>query len=59
MGDGLMHCAVVADLNDMVLNGDVRTLIRVNEALHEKRFAALADEIVGRGARAVLIAGPF
>ncbi len=54
----LMHCAVVADLNDMVLNGDVRTLIRVNEALHEKRFAQLADEIVGRGARAVLIAGP-
>lgn len=54
----LMHCAVVADLNDMVLSGEIRTLIRVNEALHEKRFAQLADEIVGRGARAVLIAGP-
>ncbi|HRX57594.1 MAG TPA: nucleoside kinase [Eubacteriales bacterium] len=54
----LMHCTVVADLNDMVLSGDVRTLIRVNEALHEKRFAALADEIIERGARAVVIAGP-
>jgi uridine kinase len=54
----LMHCAVVADLNDMVLSGDVRTLIRVNEALHEKRFAQLADEIIARGARAILIAGP-
>ena len=54
----LMHCAVVADLNDMVLSGEVRTLIRVNEALHEKRFAHLADEIVARGARAILIAGP-
>jgi len=54
----LMHCTVVADLNDMVLSGDVRTLIRVNEALHEKRFAQLADEIVDRGARAILIAGP-
>ena len=54
----LMHCGVVADLNDMVLSGEVRTLIRVNEALHEKRFAQLADEIIGRGARAVLIAGP-
>ncbi len=54
----LMHCGVAADLNDMVMSGDVRTLIRVNEALHEKRFAALADEIVKRGARAVLIAGP-
>lgn len=54
----LMHCAVVADLNDMVLSGEIRNLIRVNEALHEKRFAALADEIIGRGARAILIAGP-
>ncbi|HWQ97764.1 MAG TPA: nucleoside kinase [Clostridia bacterium] len=54
----LMHCEVVADLNDMVLSGEVRTLIRVNEALHEKRFAQLADEIVGRGTRAILIAGP-
>ena len=54
----LMHCGVVADLNDMVLNGEIRTLIRVNEALHEKRFAQLADEIIARGARAVLIAGP-
>jgi uridine kinase len=54
----LMHCEVVADLNDMVLSGDVRTLIRVNEALHEKRFAQLADQIIQRGARAILIAGP-
>jgi uridine kinase len=54
----LMHCGVVADLNDMVLSGEVRTLIRVNEALHEKRFAQLADEIIERGARAILIAGP-
>ncbi len=54
----LLHCAVVADLNDMVLSGDIRTLIRVNEALHEKRFAQLADEIIERGARAVVIAGP-
>lgn len=54
----LMHCAVVADLNDMVLSGEIRNLIRVNEALHEKRFAALADEIIERGARAILIAGP-
>ncbi|MDO4571999.1 MAG: nucleoside kinase, partial [Clostridia bacterium] len=54
----LMRCGVVADLNDMVENGEIRTLIRVNEALHEKRFAELADEIIARRARAVLIAGP-
>ena len=55
---GLMHCSCVADLNDMVMNGTVRELIRVNEALHEKRFAEIAGEIVARGARAILIAGP-
>jgi uridine kinase len=54
----LMHCRCVADLNDMVENGSVRELIRVNEALHERRFSEIATEIVNRGARAVLIAGP-
>lgn len=54
----LMHCSSVADLNDMVEDGRIRTLIRVNEALHERRFAEIATEIVNRGARAVLIAGP-
>ena len=54
----LMHCRCVADLNDMVENGSIRELIRVNEALHERRFAEIATEIVNRGARAVLIAGP-
>lgn len=54
----LMHCATVADLNDLVAGGGVRELIRVNEALHEKRFAQIAGEIVDRNARAVLIAGP-
>ena len=54
----LLHCANVADLNEMVENGSVRELIRVNEALHEKRYAAIADDIVQRGARAVMVAGP-
>lgn len=54
----LLHVSVVADLNDMVRDGKIRELIRVNEALHEKKFSDIADEIVSRGARAVLIAGP-
>lgn len=54
----LMHCGVVAELNDMVRSGDIRQLVRVNEALHEKRYAQIADDIISRGARAVLIAGP-
>ena len=54
----LMECETVADLNDMVVNGKIRELIRVNEALHEKRYAQVADEICRRGAKAVMLAGP-
>lgn len=54
----LMHCSTVADLNAMVENGSVRELIRVNEALHERRFAEIATMVFQRGAKAVLIAGP-
>ena len=54
----LMECETVADLNDLVQNGRIRELIRVNEALHEKRYAQVADEICRRGARAVMLAGP-
>lgn len=54
----LMECETVADLNDMVLSGNIRELIRVNEALHEKRYAQVADEICSRGAKAVMLAGP-
>ncbi len=54
----LMGCRTVADLNEMVESGRVRELIRVNEALHEKRFSQVADMICARGARAVMLAGP-
>lgn len=54
----LMHCTCIADLNDLVESGHIRELIRVNEALHERRFAEISGEIVQRGAKAVLIAGP-
>lgn len=54
----LMHCTTIADLNDLVHTGGIRELIRVNEALHERRFADIASDIADRGARAVLIAGP-
>lgn len=54
----LMECENVADLNDLVCSGKIRELIRVNEALHEKSYARLADMICQRGAKAVLLAGP-
>ncbi|HWQ57626.1 MAG TPA: nucleoside kinase, partial [Clostridia bacterium] len=54
----LMKCATVNELNTMVKNGSVRELIRVNEALHEKSYASVADGIVEKKARAVLVSGP-
>ncbi len=54
----LMECETVADLNELTASDKIRELIRVNEALHEKRFSNLADMICERGAKAVMLAGP-
>lgn len=54
----LMECETAADLNELVTSGGIRELIRVNEALHEKRFSQIADMICERGAKAVMLAGP-
>ena len=54
----LMECETAADLNLLVESGRVRELIRVNEALHEKRYSQVADLICQRGVKAVMLAGP-
>lgn len=54
----LMECETVADLNRLVDSGKIRELIRVNEALHEKRYSQVADMVCERGSRAVLLSGP-
>lgn len=54
----LMECETVADLNDLTTSGKLRELIRVNEALHEKKYSQVADMVCQRGARAVMLAGP-
>lgn len=54
----LMECETAADLNLLVENGRIRKLIRVNEALHEKRYSQVADMVCQRGAKAVMLAGP-
>lgn len=54
----LMECETVADLNDLTTSGRIRELIRVNEALHEKRYSQAADLVSQRGAKVVMLAGP-
>ncbi|MBE5779948.1 MAG: nucleoside kinase [Clostridiales bacterium] len=46
------------DINRMLTEGRMREFIRVNEALHDKSIAAIADEIVERNARIIMIFGP-
>lgn len=54
----LMQCETVADLNDLTESGNIRELIRVNEALHERRYSQIADIVCQIGAKAVMLAGP-
>ena len=56
----ILHCSYVTDLNEIIEKGDIGELIRVSEALHEKRIANIADEIARKidTRRLVLIAGP-
>ena len=55
---GILGANNAADVNRMVREGRMREFIRVNEALHDKSIATIADEIVRRGARIVMIFGP-
>jgi uridine kinase len=50
----------VGALNDAILEGRIQEVILVSEALHERRIAAIASEIVKRAedVRVVLVAGP-
>ena len=54
----LMECETVADLNELVADGRIRELIRVNEALHEKRYSQISDMVCERGAQIMMLAGP-
>lgn len=55
----ILHVGDVGALNDTVVNGDIVTLIRVAEALHEKKIAYIADMInEKKDVKVVLIAGP-
>lgn len=47
-----------ADLAQLMREGGMRTFIRVNEALHDKAIASIADAIAQKRRRVILIAGP-
>ncbi len=55
----IMDVAYVGALNKKIVNNEINDMIRINEALHEKKIAYIADEITSdKNIKIVLIAGP-
>ena len=52
---GINYCS---DLNKKIINNETKDIFLMQEALHEKRIAQIADEINKRKAHVVLICGP-
>ena len=55
----IMDVSCVGSLNKKIWNNTIDDMIRVNEALHEKKIAYIADEIAkDKNIKIILIAGP-
>jgi len=56
----ILRCPYVADLNEYVQKGQIADIIRVAEALHEKKLAQIADYVTEHAGdvRIILVAGP-
>ena len=54
----ILGCDTVADLDEMVLRGNLDEFVLINEARHDKEISSFASAIIESGARVVLIAGP-
>ncbi|MDF2878623.1 MAG: phosphoribulokinase/uridine kinase [Clostridia bacterium] len=55
----IMGVDIVGALNDTICRGKTEDLIKISEALHEKKIAEIADKILDRDRiKLVLIAGP-
>lgn len=54
----ILNVSYVYNLNDLIVGGEHAEMIRIAEALHEKKIAQIADMIQKSGKRVILIAGP-
>ncbi len=54
----ILNIGYVANLNELIENNKFPEIIRISEALHEKKVASIADLITESKKRLVLIAGP-
>lgn len=56
--DSILGVDYVSELNERIRRGEYEELIRLDEALHEKLIAGIADMIKAQKKRIILIAGP-
>ncbi len=54
----ILNIATVGALNEEICKGKLGEIIRISEALHEKKIASIADSIKEQNRKLVLIAGP-
>ncbi len=55
----IMDLAYIGSLNEKILNGEIEDVIKISEALHEKKIGKIADEICkDDDIHLILIAGP-
>ncbi len=55
----ILDVSTVYKLNNIIKNGNIKNLIMLEEALHEKKIAGIADKIAqNKNIKMVLIAGP-
>ena len=54
----LLHTPTVSDYNRIVRDHGGQHLVHLAEALHEKKYAEIAEMVAKSGARMVLLAGP-
>ncbi len=56
----IIGCRTINSLNHIIKAGEIDSIIRVAEALHEKKIAQIADQIkeAGKHVKIILIAGP-
>ena len=56
--NSMMGLHSLGDMNELVMNGGIRNMIKVAEALHEKKIASIAEMIKNDAPKFVMIAGP-
>lgn len=54
----ILNIDTVGSLNEKICDGKIGEIIRITEALHEKKIASIADQILQNNRRIILIAGP-